>query len=426
MNVIFSKLFEDFKKNFKSLIIAFGIAIFAWFFVSVQIFPTVEETVKNIAIQIQPTEYMQQNNLQIIGDIDAVVNIRIEGKRYDISGISGDQFYATADLSSVRSAGTFTVPLSVSPKNNTECTILETDPLTATIKVDEIVTREFEITATAPMISLPEGYYADTLVANPSTISITGSASTLDKISKIEARSSYNGAISESHETKSELLIYGASGARIVSDDLELSTSSVSVYIPIFKQKELPLKFTLANVPLNFDMDSLTYDIQPQTITVASPDDSIDYISELDIGTVDMSDIKLGSPAYLLISLPEGYKNLSGNSSARIVWNIADYGKLDFSVTNINIKNAPDNYIVKPITNELVITVMGPSEEISELTAADFFITADLLGKIQYEGAQDVPVTINTKGTKQKYWVSGSYKITINAEPKSDMAEAEE
>ena len=191
------------------------------------------------------------------------------------------------------------------------------------------------------------------------------------------------------------------------------------MYIPIYKQKELPLKFTFANVPSNFDLDSLSYEIHPKTITVAAPDDSIDYISELDIGTVDMSDIKLNTPAYLLITLPEGYKNLSGNNNARIVWNISDYGKLDFSVTNISVKNAPDNYDVSTITKELVISVMGPSEELSELTAADFFITADLLGKIQYEGSQDVPVTIQTKGSKQKYWVAGNYKITVYAEPKT-------
>lgn len=424
MNKI-KQYFEKNKGNIKGLLLSFAIAICAWFFVSMQIFPTIEETIKNIGIEIQPTEYMQQNNLEIISKPSEVADIRIEGKRYDITGLSGEDFYAVPDLSSIKSAGTFTVPLNVSPKNNTECVIIEKNPLTITIKVDEIVTREFELVATAPAISLPEGYYVDEMIANPATISITGSASMLDKISYIEARSSYNGAISESHETQSELFIYGANGARIVSDELKLSTNSVSVHIPIYKLKKLPLKFSFTNVPSNFDLSSLSYEIQPPAITVAAPDDSIDYISELDIGTVDMSDIKLNNPAYLLITLPEGYKNLSGNSSARIVWNISDYGKLDFSVTNINIKNAPDNFEVTPITNELVITVMGPSEEISELTAADFFITADVLGKIQHEGSQDVPVTIHTKGNKQNFWVSGSYKITVYAEPIAQEASEE-
>ena len=415
----FQRLVEKIKENLKGILLSFGISICAWFFVSIQIFPTIQESVKDISIQVQPTEYMQLNNLQIVGVGEEVVDIRIEGKRYDITGLTSEEFYAVPDLSSVKSAGTFTVPLNVTKKGNVECEIVSTTPSTIALQIEEIVTREYTITATAPTISLPEGYYVDEIVANPPTISITGSASVLDKISKVEARSEYSGAISESHDTQSELYIYGANGARILNDELTLSTNSVSVYIPIYKQKELPLKFTFANVPSSFDISSLKYEIQPRSITVASPDDSIDFITEFDIGVIDISDIQLNQPVYIPIALPEGYKNLSGNNSARIVWQTADYGKLDFSVSNISVMNAPDNFDVELITDELLISVMGPSEELSKLTANDFFITADLFGKIQHEGSQDVTVTIQPKGNNKNYWVTGSYKITIYAREKT-------
>ncbi|MGN0687216.1 MAG: YbbR-like domain-containing protein [Oscillospiraceae bacterium] len=413
---IIEKLLKNIKENIKTIALAFGISIFTWFFVSIQIFPTIQETIKGVNVEVQPTEYMLLNNLHIKNQADEKVDIRIEGKRYDIADLSEKEFYAIPDLSSIKTSGTYTVPLTVSQKMGAECEIIDTNPKSITLQIDEIVTKEFSVTATAPNISLPEGYYADELTANPATITVTGSSSIIDKISRIEARSSYNGAISESHDTQSELIIYGANGSKIVNDEITLSTKSVSVNIPIYKQKEMPLKFTLANVPSNFDLSSLKYEIQPKSITIAAPDDSIDYISELDIGTVDMSDIKLNQPVYITIALPEGCKNLSGNNNARIIWNIADYGKLDFSVSNINIKNVPENYNVSLITKEVMISVMGPSKELSELTASDFFITADLFGKIQYDGSQDVAVTVQTKGNNNKYWVTGYYKVTIYAE----------
>lgn len=414
----FKRIFNNIKNNFKSVIISFFIAVFAWFFVSVQIFPTIEESIKQIPIEAIVTEYMVQNNLQIVSDIEESADIRIEGKRYDIAGISADSFYASLDLSSVKSAGTYTVPVNVSAKTNIEHNVLSVEPRAVTIQIDEIVTREYPVTGTAPSISLPEGYYVDEITTDPSMISITGSASELDKIDRIEARSVFSGVITESHETQSELFIYGTNGARIVNDDIKLSTENVSVYIPIYKQKELPLTFTFANVPSYFDTGSLSYEIQPSTITVAAPDDSIDHLSVLEIGTIDISDIKLNQAVTIPITLPEGYKNLSGNNNARIIWDISDYGKLDFTIDNINITNAPDNYNVTLITNELVISVMGPSEILSTITPEYFFASANLLGTTLRDGTQDVVLTIQMKGAKNKCWVSGSYKATIYAEPK--------
>ena len=415
----FEKIGSNFKNNLKNILISFAIALGAWFFVSIQIFPTVEESVKNIPIEVQPTEYMIQNNLQIISTLDQTASIRIEGKRFDISGADASGFYASLDLSTVRSAGVFTVPVNVSQKKELECEIIDTDPLAVTVEIDKIITREFDITATAPSISLPDGYYVDEITATPATITVTGSASIIDKIDRIEARSAYNGAISESHETQSEIFIYGTNGARILNDELTLSSEHVSVYIPVYKQKVLPLTFSYANVPTNFDIDSLKFRIQPSTLTVAAPDGSIDFISELDIGTIDLSDIRLDQIVSVPIALPEGYKNLSGNNTARIEWDLDAYGKLDFSTGNITIKNAPDNYDVSLITNEVVISVMGPSDILSALSPNDLYVTADLLGVTLRDGSQDVAVTVRIRGSALKCWTSGSYKVTINAVPKT-------
>lgn len=415
----FEKIGSNFKSNLKNILISFAIALGAWFFVSIQIFPTVEESVKNIPIEVQPTEYMIQNNLQIVSALDQTVNIRIEGKRFDISGADADSFYASLDLSSVRSEGVFTVPVNVSQKIERECEIIDTDPLAITVEIDKIISREFEVTATAPSISLPDGYYVGDITATPATITVTGSSSVIEKIDRIEARSAYNGAISESHDTQSEIFIYGTNGARIVDDELTLSSEHVSVTIPVYKQKVLPLTFSYANVPSNFDIDSLKYRIQPSTLTVAAPDGSIDFISELDIGTIDISDIRLDQIVSVPIALPEGYKNLSGNNTARIEWDLDAYGKLDFTTSNIAIKNAPDNYDVSLITNEVVISVMGPSELLSALAPADIYVTADLLGVTLRDGAQDVAVTIRIRGSELKCWTTGSYKVTINAAPRT-------
>ena len=417
MKTFFTNLFNGVKKNYKTLILAFLIACILWIVISVLVFDTIDNHIKGIKIETQPTDYMTQNNLQIVSDISDDVDITIQGKRYDISDLKSSDFSATVDLSTVRSAGNYTLPILVSAKTDRTVTVVDTEPQNISITLDEIISKEFTIDGTAD-ISIPEGFYPGDITTSPATITLTGSSSIINKITKVEARSTRHGEIADSEQTGSELYLFGVGNVPISSDGIQFSSDNVLVNIPIYKQKELPLKFSIINYPSNFDIDSLKYEIQPQTLTVAAPDDTIDNLSELDIGTIDLSNITLSNTSYIPIVLPEGYKNLSGNNNARIEWQIDDYGKLDFYIPreNITITNVPDNFDVSLITNSLRLTVIGPSEKISEISASDITVTANLLGTQLHIGSQDVSVSVRIKGSKQTCWVTGDYKVTINAQ----------
>ena len=420
MKTLFLNFFNGIKKNYKTLILAFIIACALWVVISVLTFDTISNRISGIDVLTKPTDYMNQNNLRITSELKDKVTIQIEGKRYDISDLNADDFTAEVDLSSVRSAGTYTLPLRVTSKSGRQLSITDTQPDQVSVTLDEIISREFPIQGTAD-ISLPSGYYLDKITTSPATVTLTGSASLIDKVTRVEAQSTRHGAISESIQTGSVISVYGASG--VISEGVTLSTDSVTVSISIYKTKELPLKFSITNAPQNFDLSSLKYEIYPKTIKVASPDDSIDNISELDLGMITLSDITLDKTSYIPINLPEGYKNLSGNVRAQITWDTKEYNKLDFDVPaeKINIINSPDNFDIDLITNSLKVTVIGPSERISELSATDIIVTANLLGTQLREGTQDVTVTAQINGSRQSCWVSGDYRITIDAQtPNTD------
>lgn len=414
---------NDLKRNYKTLILAFLLSFTLWIVVSIQVFPTIEKEINNVSVEAHLTDYMIRNNLQIVNDVNQTVNIKIQGKRYDISRLDTQDFYASVDLSEVTSAGKYNVALEVFAKTNEDYTLLEVEPKTLSLEIDKIITKEFPITGTAPDISLPEGFYADDVTTSPETISVTGSASMLDKIERIEAKSTFHGEIMESTQTNSEIIIYGSNGTKIVSDKLKLSTELVTVNIPIFKQKELPLKVTI-NYPAGFDAESLKYEIRPEMITVAAPNNTIDNQSQLDIGTINLSDITPNSNTYLPIVLPEGYKNLSGNNSATITWKTENYGLLDYTVTseNIEIKGIPDNYKVSLTTTALNVTVTGPSDLITGFSKGDITATVNLMGVTLRPGTQDITATVSIKGTGQKCWVTGDYKVTIYAVQKDEGA----
>ncbi len=421
MKSIFIKFFDGIKKNYKTLILAFLIACVLWIVVSVLVFDTINNRISGISIEAQPTEFMAQNNLQIVNQLNDKVTVNIQGKRYDISDLKATDFLASVDLSTVRSAGDYTLPIVVTSKTDRKVTVTDTEPAKIALTLDEIISKEFPVEGTADITPL-EGFYLSDITTSPATVTLTGSSSVLNKITKVEARSTRHGEIAETEQTASEILLYGAGNVPISTDGIKFSTDNVMVNIPIFKQKELPIKFSIINYPKNFDIDSLKYTIQPEKLTVAAPDDTINNISEIDIGTIDIYNMTLDSVSNIPIVLPDGYKNLSGNKYARIEWQIDNYGKLDFSVPkeNIKINNTPNNFDVSLITNSLNVTVIGPSNRISNITASDITVTANLLGTQLHEGSQDVSVSVQIKGSKQSCWASGDYKITISAQPKDE------
>lgn len=418
MKTIFLNFLNGIKKNYKTVILSFIIACTLWVVISVLTFDTISNRISGIDILTQPTDYMTQNNLQITSEIKDKVTVQIEGKRYDISDLDAEDFTAEVDLSSVRTAGTYNLPIKVTSKANRTLSITSTQPEQLSVTLDEIISKEFPVQGTAD-ISLPADYYLDKITASPANITLTGSASVIGKVTRVEAKSTLHGNISQSQQTGSEITVYGANG--VISEGITLSTDNITVNIPIFKQKELPLKFTV-NYPSNFNADSLKYTIKPEKITVAAPDETINNISELDIGTINLSDIGLDATSYIPIVLPDGYKNLSGNNNARIDWDIGDYGKLDYDVLdeNISITNSPNNYDVSLITNSLSVTVIGPSDSLSAIIASDITVNVNLLGAQLHEGSQDVSVSVQIKGARQNCWVSGHYKVTINASPPAE------
>lgn len=421
MKTIFLNFFNGIKKNYKTLILAFIIACGLWVVISVLTFDTITNRINNIDVVTVPTAFMTQNNLQITSELDEKVSIVIEGKRYDISDLSAEDFTAEVDLSTVRGAGIYSLPLKVTSKSNRELSITSTNPELVSVTLDEFISKEFPVQGTAD-INLPSEYYLGEITASPASITLTGSASLIQKITRVEAQSTRHGHISESLQTGSDIIVHSTGG--VISEGLTFSDDTITVNIPIYKQKDLPLKFTLINYPQNFDLESLKYKIYPEKITVASPDDTIDNLSELEIGSIDLSDISLNNATSIIpIALPEGYKNLSGNNSARIEWEIDDYGRLDFYVPseNIQITNKPNNFDITLITNQLKVTVIGPSERISEIKSADITATANLLGVQLHEGTQDVAVSVQIKGTQQTCWISGAYTVTVKAQTRDGV-----
>lgn len=429
MGKFLKRTLNTFIKELKNIIIALLVAIIAWFAISMQIFPDISSHVSDIRVTASPTEYMTEHNLSIAEDYDGVVSARISGKRYDIGNLTADDFTAVLDLSGVTDVGEYNVGVKITPKSNVNCKVLS-DGTTVKIKVEKIISKTFSITdgsmiVTADDVIAADNMKIDSITANPATITLTGDAADIEAVKKVEIRSVLAGKTDQSVSSKGKVILLGEGDREINNPDIKLNNDSFTVDVILFKQKTLPLTVQFTNVPANFDLSSLKYSIYPEELTISSPDDSLDAQEKFEVGIIDLSQLttKFLQKISLPITLPEGYKNVSGNNSAMVTFENADeYTFLNFTVQkeNIRIANAPQGFDIEVLTNELTVNVTGPEEKISELSSKDIYATIDLMGTTLSEGLKDVTPEFTLRGSNVKCWVTGEYKITIQATPKAD------
>ena len=375
-----NSFFRNFLKNLKNIIFALIIAIIVWFAISMQIFPDVTTHVSDIPIEIKATDYMERNALSVTESYADTVTVQLTGKRYEVGNLTADDFTAKADLSAITEPGEYTVSVKVTPLKENSCTIYDKD-LSVKIKVEKTVSRTFSVSqgtlkATADRVVPPSDMKIDSITAEPSTITLTGDSTAVEAVKSVEIRSVFAGETTESVTSKGQIVFIGANGEVIENPDIKVDNDSFTVNITLYKQKTLPLTVQFTNVPSNFDIDSLKYSIYPESLTVSSPDDSLDSQEKFEIGTIDLSQLttKYLQKLTLPITLPEGYKNISGNTSAMVSFeNAENYTFLSYAVQkdNIRIVNVPENFDVEVLTNEVTVNVTGPAEEISALASKD-------------------------------------------------------
>ncbi len=424
MTNVFKRFAKGFVGNLKTIIQALIFSVIIWMFISIQIFPDISMHIRDIPVKYEPTSFMNDEDLRITSiDVNKVA-IQIEGKRYAISDLTTEDFSAVCDLSGIYEAGEHSVDINVFPNDeSTKCQIM-TGNLKATVTVVKIVTREIEVIPNTSSVKIADEMQIEgDVTVEPATISITGEESLVNSISRVEALAEYNdGDLDHTAGLTAKPVFYNRSGSRLVSPSFTYSTSKFTVNVPVYKVKTLPVqvKFTGSVNSSGFTAKDLEYELSLTEITIASPDSSIDNLDAIDIGEVSLSALTLKDlqgGITLPIELPDGYKNISGNRTLTVTFPQADnFGQLGFTVPseNIVIRNTPNNYTVKVLTNEMVVNVVGYSDYIQEMTPADIRGTINLLGMELSEGTKSVSVTFRLTGGNVRAWVTGEeYKVEL-------------
>jgi len=426
MNFI-RNFFIPLRTNIKSIVTAVIASAVIWVAISLQLFPDISAPIGDIHVQIKPTAYMLENNLQLAENYNLTTSVQVKGKRYDIGRMSIDDFEAVLDLSEVTSEGEKEVKIDVATSLSADFEIISSKK-TAKIKVERITSKTLEVEAKTGAVRVVEGMQIDEsgLKASPSTVTIKGEKSLIDSISRAEAIAVYDDEMFSTLEVKGELALFNNSNIRVENPDIALDVDYFTVTVPIHKVKTLPLDFLITGYPSNFDLAGLKSKmiITPGELTMSSSDTSIDHLNSFEVGEIPLGEINYqmlltATRDTIAPKLPEGYKNISGQASFSLEFNgVEDYAQFEFPVLieNIVILHKPVGFNVKILTKELTVTVIGPASYVQAMSRDDIGVTLNLIGTEITSDIKTISKTVQCriKGTKVPAWVVGYPQIDLS------------
>ena len=273
-------------------LIAFLLASGFWFWVTFEKSPIETIVINNVPVTLNLPADFSDGNYQVYGNSEYTVDVTITGKKFAIQSLTAADLNATALVSNIDSAGTKSIPITVTPKSskivNYEISSLSKNSINVFMDISE--TREFPVKVSVNTVNaiIENGLKLGEATPSLPNIKITGPSTELDKIDYVLASITLQGKITESKKYTPEISIKEVDSENTIKYSEFESVENFNVYIPLYVQKELPLKLTINNIPENKKSD-ITF--SKENIVFWVPLTDADSISDANIKTIDYKDL---------------------------------------------------------------------------------------------------------------------------------------
>ena len=418
------------KNNFSLAILSILIAILVWFIISMTQYPSVQKTIANIPLSVDITgSAAESNGLSVISCNVEEVTVELLGSRTSVGNLNNENLIAYLDADSVSSTGTKSLTVKIRSTSGINFEVKSVTPSTASVIFDKMDTREFPVSAKIPNVTVVEGkaINSDDITCEPSAVRITGPSAQLDKISMVYAVSNKTNSLDTSYVLPSdEVQLYTEDGSLIDQSSLKLSTANFSINIPVRTQKTVPLTVGITNVPSTFDQRCIKFNLSADSVVLATNNSSTELPQNLEIGKVALSDLSPNFTKTFSLSNVLGENseliNMSDLETVTVSLDASGLSTMDLTLdqSRITISNIADSsYDYSVMTSKLPITVVGPEDIISDITAEDIVGDVNLLNADITTDQITLPVTFSCL-KHDNVWVVTNARVTIERTKKED------
>jgi YbbR domain-containing protein len=368
------------KSKIGALLLSLAIAFGLWFYVITVVSPESEDTFHEIPIVMNGENILNDRGLMILSGKNQTVDLKLEGYRTDLASLNKANIILLTDLSQITTAGEhkLSYDISYSIAQSGPLTVLEQTPKLITVVVAEQTKKEIpvEVVYTG---AVPEDYIAhkQSVLLDHTTVTISGPKDVVDKIAKAKV------SVDLTDKTSTISGAYGftlCDSWGVPATDLSNVTTNlheVRVTLRIQKTKLIPLVLhviygggvTESTSRIEMDMDA---------VQVAGSEVALDRLTEIVLGTVDLSNMLESTTLTYPIILPEDVTNVTNVSEVNVSVSFPDLEIREYKVNNLVAKNLPSGLEAMWLTTSVTVRLRGETEVLKNLTAQDISVVVDL------------------------------------------------
>ncbi len=405
------------------LVLSALLAVALWVVITTVVQPGTAITLSGVPVDYNyDASVYTSRGLSIVQAPSKTVNLTVSGDGYTIGQLRAEDFVVYPDCSSVRSSGTKTLQLRVRCINsavagNISVSIANTDS-TVDIVFDVVEEKTLPVQVNTRYLTIEDGYILYSTAASNETVTLTGPSSELADVASCTAEVSYNDPLNDSVTVDTHLRFYNESGHELTFDYVTLDHDTVEVTLTVYKTAQLPVNVRFVNTPPNFDDSVLIYSLSQTELRVAGPADVVDNLSELAVGTIDLSTFALDKVYEMPITLPSGLVSLDNVDTVTVSFNCSAMATktLNIPAENIEVINLPSTYQLTVESDRLMnVTLCGPASVLESLTADQVVAQIDADDFAVSLGQQNIACSIYVPADG-RIFVLGSYTVPCRIE----------
>ncbi|MBR2177312.1 MAG: hypothetical protein IJ861_10275 [Clostridia bacterium] len=361
------------------------------------------------------------NDLKFFNTEDLKADVKISGNAIVVAGISSSDIFITAnDTSHITSPGTYKIALV--PKKMGIMTDYSFEPSASQavspssidVFVDRYAEKEITLTDRIDVSSLAKDVYASATIFSQPSVKVSGAESVINRISEAAAVYKFTDPISATSTVEANIVFYDSAGNEISKDYIETDITSVSATVPILKIKTVDIVPNIINAPDSFKLSTDDVTIEPSTIQLAVPDDAEDIYS-ISTAEIDLSKVDLNNNSFdVELVIPSGFRNLNQITTAKVTFEQSKLAAKKITLSSFTVVNEIADRKATVSTKSIDVTLIGDSEQIKSITAANLTAVVDMSTKSTLAGFVEMPVTININSKFPFCWTYGSYQVDVN------------
>ena len=389
------------------------LAVILWLYVRAEKDPVSDARIRNIPVQITGSSVLTSKGLTVAGLSNDRVSATLQAPASVLSDISRKNITATIDVSRIDEAGEHTLSYNiVLPTNvNTDGVVIqEKAPETITVTVEKLYTStlpvEFRFEG-----SVAKGYQAGTPTIDPVNVTISGAVEQVNRVARavvvLEAKD-----LKEQYTGDLPIRLLDANGDELKDLEVELSSKTAYVVYPIVVVKEIPLTVNIIAGGGATKENISEPLIVPSKITVAGTQEDIEHLTEISLGSIDLSKVVGTSNFTFTIDLDPSLENVTGITEAKVTVTVSGLETRSFEVGNIKLQNIPRGYSAKADTEAKTVYVRGTADELAMIDSSQLRIVADLK-EVTGSGTYTIPVRVYLDAGTE-VGVIGDYSIVVS------------